>query len=127
MMKKLLLCLILILTVSACKSSTESQEESPLIGTWVLNSMKINGSAVDQAIYTQVPAKILFSYNGNGTIWIENYGKPAGTTSIVWSTAGSTLHMTPEGGTDKPVTYSVSGNQFTMTDQANYQFTFTKQ
>ncbi len=126
MLKKSILLLMLLVVLSSCKNSTETMD-SPLVGTWNLTTMKVNGNTVAKADYTGVPVKILFSFTGNGTIWTEDYGKASGTTDFIWSTSGSTLNMQLPGEVLKSYGYSISNSQLTITLTNGYQFIFTLQ
>lgn len=126
MPKRIAVIISFLILISACKESTES-EENPLLGTWTLTTMKVSGAVVSAADYTEVPAKLLFLHAGSGTVWYESNGKSDGSVSFVWSSSGNIITVTLEGGEGKSVTYSVNGTTLTITDSSNHQYIYTKE
>jgi hypothetical protein len=126
MPKKIAVIISLLILISACKELTES-ENNPLIGTWTLTAMKVNGAVVSAADYSDVPVKLLLLHAGSGTVWYQSGGKDDGSASLIWSSAGNTITVKAEGEDGKSVTYSVNTTTLTITDSSNYQYIYTKQ
>ncbi len=127
MYKRTVLLLLIILLITACAKNSTEVMDSPLIGNWNLTSMNAGGTAVNKNLYTGVPVKFLFSYNGSGTVWKEDYGKAAGSSDFTWNTSGTTLTIQPAGGAQATYTYSITGSQLTITAATGEQYFFVKQ
>lgn len=126
MPKRIAVIISLLILISACKELTES-ENNPLVGTWTLTTMRVNGTVVSAADYTDVPVKLLFLHAGSGTVWYESDGKANGSASFIWSSAGNTITVKADGEEGKNVAYSVNSTTLTITDSSNYQYIYTKQ
>lgn len=127
MLKRICLLLVIITLLPACKDNSSDPQESPLIGTWALTTMKYNNAEVNPDNYTNVPVRFLFSFTGSGTVWYETSGKSNGSAGFLWSTSGSNLTSQAPESAAKTVSFSVNGNQLTITDTENYQYIYTKE
>lgn len=128
MQKRILPLIAVLLLLTACSKNSTESDTSPLLGNWTFTTMKVDGVEVNPDNYAEVFTKFLFSISGNGTVWIENKGKPNGSASMTWSENGSNFTIHISGRTSAATfAFSISGTKLTITDSSGYQYIYTKE
>ena len=118
--KNLLLMFTLVMAVASCDSDDDTGFDNELLGTWEVSESE-EGKEIG------ITAK--FNSNETGEIaTILSFGGQVmsnETMDFTWSTEGNKLTMVIEGDTEIS-TYSVSGNNLTITDSDGDSFVLTK-
>jgi hypothetical protein len=134
MLKKMCYIILPLLIFASCDEDnpTESSTDS-LVGTWSLTSLRADGMALNPDEEDEIPARIRFhSDKSTGVVWIENYGVPDDDNpiSFSWSVNRSTVTIMVEGEFVSSMSYSVSDNGLTLTEQdgsETIEFIFTRE
>lgn len=124
----LLLCLVMVLSLAACGSSSGN-----LVGSWKLT--KANGETNDPQMdaFNQVLASSAlgatmvcrFDKDGKGAMIMSAMGQSS-ESPITWKTEKDQLTLGSEDGQSAVLTYKVSGNTLTLTKDG-YSLIFEKQ
>ena len=120
MSKKVIVSLFIFLLIISCSNNdANGPDTNSIIGTWNLTTMKVDGSTINPDEEDSIPYKIRFhSDNSTGVVWMKDYGllDPDSPMSFTWFTNGNILTIMVEEEVVEKVSYSVSGNTFSMTE-----------
>ena len=110
MMRWCVLGLAGVLLTGACESSNDP-EVHPLVGSWDLTSMTLDGAPEIPADWNDVAVQITFLADGTGWTNMKDYGQPedANWIGLTWSASGGTLTLQLEGEDPASLGFTVSG------------------
>ncbi|MBN1461459.1 MAG: hypothetical protein JXA57_18175 [Armatimonadetes bacterium] len=120
--------------IVACGDDETTEPTDPLIGTWVLAQMRVNGTTVNPDDYFDVLIKLTFDSDGTGRLWEEDYGhlEPECPWPFIWHTAGSTLYLQASGEDEGVGNFSVSGSTLVISftdpdDGTRWEYEYARQ
>ncbi len=121
-LKYVLIVFVALTAMIACNNDDDDDDRyvNPIVGTW--------GMSETEDGFT-ITVSVTFLENNKGTIvtTISFEGETeTDTSSFTWRTSGDQLTMVIDGETDV-LTYSISGNKLTVTDDEGFELVFTRE
>jgi hypothetical protein len=89
-------------------------EANPLVGTWNLTSVTVDGVPENPDDLIEIPVRFTFSDDGTGSADFETLGQPDGTDALTWSTNGGTLTLQFQGEVPEDITFTLNGDTLTL-------------